>query len=109
MVVPAERFADFLRGHPRAAEVLERQVTERREEDRLRLFPGERAGAERRLAWLLLDLAQRRGGYQHTAFTLPMSQTNWRTGPGRARMRSAGSCGRGGTAGSSRAASGPAA
>ena len=74
MVVPAERFADFLRGHPRAAEVLERQVTERREEDRLRLFPGERAGAERRLAWLLLDLAQRRGGYQHTAFTLPMSQ-----------------------------------
>ena len=30
MVVPAERFAEFLRGHPRAAEVLERQVTERR-------------------------------------------------------------------------------
>ena len=76
MVVPAERFAEFLRGHPRAAEVLERQVTERREEDRMRLFPGERAGTERRLAWLLLDLAQRRGGYQHaTAFTLPMSQT----------------------------------
>jgi len=77
MVVPAERFAEFLRGHPRAAEVLERQVTERREEDRARLFPAERAGAERRLAWLLLDLAQRRGGYQHTAaamFTLPMSQ-----------------------------------
>jgi CRP-like cAMP-binding protein len=51
--------------------------TERREEDRMRLFPGERAGAERRLAWLLLDLAQRRGGYQHTSaavFTLPMSQ-----------------------------------
>jgi CRP/FNR family transcriptional regulator, cyclic AMP receptor protein len=78
MVVPAERFAEFLRGHPRAAEVLERQVTERREEDRARLFPGERAGPERRLAWLLLDLAQRRGGYQHTSaavFTLPMSQT----------------------------------
>ena len=75
MVVPAERFAEFLRGHPRAAEVLERQVTERREEDRRRLFPGDRAGAERRLAWLLLDLAQRRGGYQHTVFTLPMSQT----------------------------------
>jgi CRP-like cAMP-binding protein/tetratricopeptide (TPR) repeat protein len=77
MVVPAERFAEFLRGHPRAAEVLERQVTERREEDRARLLPGERAGAERRLAWLLSDLAQRRGGYQHTAaamFTLPMSQ-----------------------------------
>jgi CRP-like cAMP-binding protein/tetratricopeptide (TPR) repeat protein len=77
MVVPAERFAEFLRGHPRAAEVLERQVTERREEDRARLFPGERSGAERRLAWLLFDLAQRRGGYQHTAaamFTLPMSQ-----------------------------------
>ena len=77
MVVPAERFAEFLRGHPRAAEVLERQVTERREEDRARLFPGERAGAERRLAWLLFDLAQRRGGYQHTSaavFTLPMSQ-----------------------------------
>lgn len=75
MVVPAERFTEFLRGHPRAAEVLERQVTERREEDRMRLFPGERAGAERRLAWLLLDLAQRRGGYQATVFTLPMSQT----------------------------------
>ena len=78
MVVPAERFAEFLRGHPRAAEVLERQVTERREEDRMRLFPGDRAGAERRLAWLLLDLARRRGGYQHTSaavFTLPMSQT----------------------------------
>ena len=75
MVVPAERFAEFLRGHPRAAEVLERQVTERREEDRRRLFSGDRVGAERRLAWLLLDLAQRRGGYQHTAFTLPMSQT----------------------------------
>jgi CRP/FNR family transcriptional regulator, cyclic AMP receptor protein len=75
MVVPAEGFAEFLRGHPRAAEVLERQVTERREEDRTRLFPGDRAGAERRLAWLLLDLAQRRGGYQHTVFTLTMSQT----------------------------------
>ena len=75
MVVPAERFAEFLRGHPRAVEVLERQVTERREEDRMRLFPGDRAGPERRLAWLLLDLARRRGGYQHTAFTLPMSQT----------------------------------
>ena len=55
MVVPAERFAEFLRSHPRAAEMLQRQVTERREEDRARLFPGERAGAERRLAWLLLD------------------------------------------------------
>jgi CRP-like cAMP-binding protein/tetratricopeptide (TPR) repeat protein len=81
LVVPAERFAEFLRGHPRAAEVLERQVTERSEEDRMRLFPGgppraERASAERRLAWLLLDLAQRRGGYQQTSatvFTLPMS------------------------------------
>src|SRR5260370_31905137 len=74
MVVPAERFVEYLRGHPRAAEVLERQVTERREEDRRRLFPGDRAGAERRLAWLLLDLAQRRGGDRRTVFTLPMSQ-----------------------------------
>jgi len=74
MVVPADRFAEFLRGHPRAVEVLERQVMERREEDRTRLFPGERAGAERRLAWLLSDLAQRRGGDRHTVFTLPMSQ-----------------------------------
>ena len=79
MVVPAERFAEFLRGHPRAAEVLERQVTERREEDRARLFSAEdagaeRAAAERRLAWLLPDLAQRRGGHQHAVFTLPMSQ-----------------------------------
>jgi CRP-like cAMP-binding protein/tetratricopeptide (TPR) repeat protein len=77
MVMPAERFAEFLRRHPRAAEVLQRQLAERREEDRARLFRGERTGAERRLAWLLLDLAQRRGGYRHTAaavFTLPMSQ-----------------------------------
>ena len=75
MVIPAERFAEFLRSHRRAAEVLQRQMTERRD-DRTRLFPGERVDAERRLAWLLLDLAQRRGGYQHTAaamFTLPMS------------------------------------
>ena len=50
MVVPADRFAEFLRGHPRAVEVLQRQVKERQEEDRARLFPGERAGAERRLA-----------------------------------------------------------
>jgi CRP-like cAMP-binding protein/tetratricopeptide (TPR) repeat protein len=73
MVVPAERFAEFLRGHPRAAVVLQGQVSERREEDRVRLFPGDRAGAERRLAWLLFDLAQRRGG-SAAAFTLPMSQ-----------------------------------
>jgi CRP-like cAMP-binding protein/tetratricopeptide (TPR) repeat protein len=77
MVMPAERFAEFLRGHPRAVDVLQRQVAERREEDRARLFPSERAGAERRLAWLLYDLAQRRGGFQHTSaamFMLPMSQ-----------------------------------
>lgn len=77
MVVAADRFTEFLRGHPRAAEVLQRQVNERQEEDRARLFSAERSGAERRLAWLLSDLAQRRGGYQHTAdavFTLPMSQ-----------------------------------
>jgi CRP-like cAMP-binding protein/tetratricopeptide (TPR) repeat protein len=77
MVVAADRFTEFLRSYPRAAEVLRRQVNERQDEDRARLFPGERSGAERRLAWLLLDLAQRRGGYQHTAdavFTLPMSQ-----------------------------------
>src|SRR5256885_3705314 len=79
MVIPAERFAEFLRGHPRAAEVLERQVTERREEDRARLFSAEdagaeRAAAERRLAWLLSDLAQRRGSHHHAVFTLPMSQ-----------------------------------
>ena len=77
MVVPAERFAEFLRGHPRAAEVLQRQIIERREEDKTRLSLGEPAGAERRLAWLLLDLAQRRGGYQQVPsamFTLPVSQ-----------------------------------
>jgi CRP-like cAMP-binding protein len=77
MVVPAERFAEFLRGHPRAAEVLQRQIIERREEDRTRLSLGEPAGPERRLAWLLLDLAQRRGGYQQVSsamFTLPLSQ-----------------------------------
>lgn len=77
MVVPAERFSEFLRGHPRATEVLQRQVIERREEDRTRLSLGEPAGAERRLAWLLCDLARRRGGYQQVSsatFTLPMSQ-----------------------------------
>ena len=77
MVVPAERFVEFLRGHPRAAEVLQRQEVERRQEDPARLFGGEPASAERRLAWLLSDLAKRRGGYHSgssAAFTLPMSQ-----------------------------------
>jgi CRP-like cAMP-binding protein/tetratricopeptide (TPR) repeat protein len=77
MVVPAERFAEFLRGHPRATEVLQQQIIERREEDRARLSLGEPAGAERRLAWLLLELARRRGGYHQASaatFTLPMSQ-----------------------------------
>ncbi len=79
MVVPAEWFAEFLRARPHAAEILERQVTERRDEDRARLFSAEdagaeRAAAERRLAWLLSDLAQRRGSHQHAVFTLPMSQ-----------------------------------
>ncbi len=77
MVVPAERFAEFLRDHPRATEVLHLQIAERREEDRARLSLGEPAGAERRLAWLLLELARRRGGYQQASaatFTLPMSQ-----------------------------------
>jgi CRP-like cAMP-binding protein len=48
MVVPAERFAEFLRGHPRAAEVLQLQIIERREEDRARRSgrPGRR-GPER--------------------------------------------------------------
>jgi CRP-like cAMP-binding protein/tetratricopeptide (TPR) repeat protein len=79
MVVPAERFAEFLLGHPRASDVLEHQVRERREEDgNARLLPGEAAGGERRLAWLLFELAQRRGGDQAAdktgVFTLPVSQ-----------------------------------
>ena len=76
MVVPAERFVEFLRGHPRAAEVLQRQEIERRKEDRERPFRGEPGSAEQRLAWLLSELAKRRGGYHgpSAAFTLPMSQ-----------------------------------
>lgn len=77
MVVPAGRFTEFLRGHPRAAEVLERQVAERGREGRMRFTPSERSSAEQRLAWLLLELARRRGGHQHPSsatFTLPMSQ-----------------------------------
>jgi CRP/FNR family transcriptional regulator, cyclic AMP receptor protein len=77
MVVPAGRFTEFLRGHPQAAEVLERQVAERRREGRMRSTPSERSSAEQRLAWLLLELARRRGGHQHPSsatFTLPMSQ-----------------------------------
>ncbi len=77
MVVPAERFTEFLRGHPRAAEVLARQVAERGREGRMRFTPSERSNAEQRLAWLLLELARRRGGHQHptsATFTLPMSQ-----------------------------------
>jgi CRP-like cAMP-binding protein len=77
MTVTAARFTEFLTGHPRAAEVLAQQVRERREEDRVRFFPGDPAAGERRLAWLLYELAQRRGGYQQVAvarFTLPMSQ-----------------------------------
>src|SRR5436305_12499571 len=57
MVVPAERFAEFLRGHPRAAEVLERQVTERRAEDRARLFHADRAGDARWAGWQRAALA----------------------------------------------------
>jgi CRP-like cAMP-binding protein len=77
MVVVAQRFAEFLRDHPRAANVLERQVTERREEDRSRWPPGSPSGPDRRLASLLLDIARRRGGYPHGSaapFTVPMSQ-----------------------------------
>jgi CRP-like cAMP-binding protein/tetratricopeptide (TPR) repeat protein len=76
MVVPADRFVDFLRGHPHAATALQDQVSGRREEDPSRLFRGEPASAERRLAWLLSELARRRGGYQQgssSVFTLPMS------------------------------------
>ena len=64
MVVPAERFTEFLRGHPRAAEVLQRQVAERREEGRIRFTPKMRTTAEQRLAWLLLELARRSGNCQ---------------------------------------------
>jgi len=67
MVVSAERFTEFLVGHPRAAKVLDRQVRERREEDRGRHIPGELRGPRRRLAWLLFELAQRRGGHQSAA------------------------------------------
>ncbi len=77
LVVTAERFVEFLVGHPRAAEVLERQERERREEDRARQFPGEPTDGERRLAWLLVELAQRRGGAGQDSpalLTLPMSQ-----------------------------------
>jgi CRP-like cAMP-binding protein/tetratricopeptide (TPR) repeat protein len=78
VVVPAERFTEFLRGHPRAAEVLERQVRERAREGRMRFTQSDRSSAEQqRLAWLLLELARRRGGHQHPSsatFTLPMSQ-----------------------------------
>ncbi len=77
MVVRAERFTELLFGHPRATEALERQVRERREEDQARHFRAELDGAERRLAWLLVELARRRGGYQQgtpAVFTLPMSQ-----------------------------------
>jgi CRP-like cAMP-binding protein/tetratricopeptide (TPR) repeat protein len=77
LVVPAERFTEFLRGHPRAAEVLAGQVAERGSEGRMRFTPGERSSAEQRLAWLLLELARRRGGHRPAspaAFTLPVSQ-----------------------------------
>ena len=108
MVVPAERFAEFLRGHPRAAEVLERQVTERREEDRMRLFPGDRPA--RSGAWPGCCWTWPSAGAATSTRCSPCRcrRPNSRTGPGRARTRWAGSCGRGGTAGSSRAASGPA-
>jgi CRP-like cAMP-binding protein/tetratricopeptide (TPR) repeat protein len=77
MVVPAERFTEFLVSNPRAAEVLDRQIRERGQEDRARDLAGEPGGAQRRLAWLLFDLARHRGGYRDgvpAVFRLPMSQ-----------------------------------
>ncbi len=71
LVVQAGRFAEFLLGHPRAADVLQRQVRERREET-LAAVPGHEGDAEQRLAQLLSDLAQRRPPAA-TVFTLPMS------------------------------------
>jgi CRP-like cAMP-binding protein/tetratricopeptide (TPR) repeat protein len=76
MVVPASRFAAFLTEHPRALETLERQLSERLADDRARLATAEPDGAERRLAWLLVELALHRGGHERSgaaAITLPMS------------------------------------
>lgn len=75
LAVPVPHFEHFLRNHPRAAESLMLQNAERSKADRARLALEGSAGAERRLASLIFDLAVRRGGGYEAAFTLPMSQS----------------------------------
>ncbi len=77
LLLTAERFIAFIEAHPRAREILQRQIHERLAEDHARLFSPEFATVERRLAFLLLALARRRGWSEPDGtmrVTLPMSQ-----------------------------------
>jgi len=76
MVLTAERFTGFAEARPRAKEILSRQMSERHTANRDRLFSREFATVERRFAFLLLELAYRRGWYERdgtVTITLPMS------------------------------------
>lgn len=77
LIVPGEQFIDFLDHHRHAERALTRVISGRLDEavKRLRLF-GSAHGAKR-LAWLLLELADRHGtptSAGTTTITLPLSQ-----------------------------------
>jgi CRP-like cAMP-binding protein len=77
LVVPAGEFRALLEEHPRILEVLERQDRERLVEDDEHLFRRDATAVEYRLAYLLRELAFRRGERTPagtTTLTLPISR-----------------------------------
>jgi CRP-like cAMP-binding protein len=76
LVVPARRFHELVAEHPPIRAVLERQERERLTEDDNHLRRGDTGGVEHRLAYLLCELAFRRGEQTPagTSLSLPMSQ-----------------------------------
>jgi CRP/FNR family transcriptional regulator, cyclic AMP receptor protein len=77
LVIPGDQFIDFLDNHRSAERALTRLISNRLDEavKRLRLFGS--AGGAKRLAGLLLELAERHGtrtAGRTTTITLPLSQ-----------------------------------
>ncbi|MFB4295328.1 cyclic nucleotide-binding domain-containing protein [Actinomadura sp. NTSP31] len=75
LVLRASDFQEWLRARPRVRSILEGQERERLVEDDEQLFGDDPAGVEHRLAYLLSELAFRRGEQTSAATTLslPMS------------------------------------
>lgn len=75
LLLRASHFQDWLEAHPRVRIILERQERERVTEDDDQLLGDDPAGVEHRLAYLLSELAFRRGEQTSaaTTLTLPMS------------------------------------